>query len=151
LLVDLRARFGLTYLFISHDLSVVRLIADRVAVMSLGRIVEIAPAEEIFTTPLHPYTRALLASVPDIGRREPPVAIRGEIPSSLTTLRGCPFESRCPDRLPACADFPPRLDEVAQGRHVACFLHHREVDAERIEPAQVGAPKSTPHPLKETN
>ena len=100
LLADLQEQFGLTYLFISHDLSVVRFVADDVMVMYLGRPVEIAPVEEIFARPLHPYTRALLSATPvaDPGQRRAKIKLEGELPSPFDPPSGCPFHPRCPYR-----------------------------------------------------
>ncbi len=122
LLLELRKRFGLTYLFISHDLSVVRRFCDRVAIMYLGRIVELATAAEIFAEPRHPYTRALLNAVPrldgDIRRRAPP--LEGEPPSASHLPPGCVFSGRCPHVEPACREHEPELE--AQDAHaVACW------------------------------
>ena len=121
LFMDLRAELGLTYLFISHDLSVVEHIADRVAIMYLGRIVETAPTDEIFATPRHPYTRALLAEAPRLDQRkrafEP---IVGEIPSPLDPPPGCHFHPRCPLARPLCSSTAPPIEEIGPNRHVAC-------------------------------
>jgi len=124
LLEDLQARLGLTYLFIAHDLAVVRHISDRVAVMYLGRIMELADRDEIYLRPLHPYTRALLdaAPVPDpkIERARAPRALRGEIPSPLTPPSGCVFHTRCPIAIDVCKrDIPPPR-ELKKGHIVAC-------------------------------
>jgi oligopeptide/dipeptide ABC transporter ATP-binding protein len=107
---------GLAYLFISHDLAVVNHLADRVAVLYLGRLVEVAPREEIFATPSHPYTKALLEAVPRIGRRHRrAVGIHGEMPSPLDPPPGCVFHTRCPKVQPICREQEPRL-EPAPGR-----------------------------------
>jgi oligopeptide transport system ATP-binding protein len=122
LLRDLQAGLGLTYLFVSHNLAVVRQIADRVALMYLGRIVEVAPADELFARPKHPYTRALLASVPvpDPTRRRATIPLAGEIPSPLDPPSGCGFHTRCPLADDRCrAEAPPLLDCGPQAR-VAC-------------------------------
>jgi peptide/nickel transport system ATP-binding protein len=126
LFMDLRERKGFTYLFISHDLGVVRHIADRVAIMYLGRIVETAPAREVFARANHPYTQALLAEVPDItrrGRRFTP--IQGEIPSPLAPPPGCTFHPRCPHAMPRCREQTPALVEIAPGHSSACHLNDR--------------------------
>ncbi len=120
LMKDLQAELGLTYLLISHNLAVVSLMADRVGVMYLGRIVELAPAAELFARPRHPYTRLLLESVPDLERRErapPPVA--GEVPSPIDPPSGCPFHPRCPWAEERCRLELPGLAEVGAAR-VAC-------------------------------
>lgn len=116
LFMDLREQLNLTYLFISHDLGVVKHLSDRVAVMYLGRVVEEAPTAELFAKPNHPYTQALLAEVPDIRQRRKTFAsIQGEIPSPLHPPGGCHFHPRCPHAYDRCRSEPPRLREVAPG------------------------------------
>jgi len=124
LFMELRARFSLTYLFIGHDLGVVRHMSDRVAVMYLGRIVESGPAAAIFAAPNHPYTAALLAGVGSVrpGRRKY-VPIVGEIPSPLSPPPGCHFHPRCPHAMPRCREVAPSLREIAPGRSSACHLN----------------------------
>jgi oligopeptide transport system ATP-binding protein len=125
LLEDLQQRFALTYLFIAHDLAVVEHISTRVAVMYLGRIVEIAPARELYDRPLHPYTEALLAAVPipDPQIRRKRIAIGGEIPNPINPPTGCHFHPRCPIRqLPLCSTQAPPLIVDAKGHGVACHL-----------------------------
>lgn len=121
---DLREEFGLTYLFISHDLGVVEHISDRILVMYLGRIVESGPAEEVFTDPRHPYTRALIDGVPRLDRRrmvyEP---IKGDIPSPIDPPKGCHFHPRCPLAHDRCRIEAPKLKEIAPGRQSACHLN----------------------------
>ena len=134
LLNDLQRQFALTYLFISHDLSVVRLVSDRIAVMYLGKLVETAPADALFAEPLHPYTEALLASVPDPYDRKGFAVLPGEIPSNITPPRGCRFHTRCPRKMEVCERRSPALHEVAEGRSVACFLHHEEVERPSADP-----------------
>jgi peptide/nickel transport system ATP-binding protein len=124
LFMDLRDRFDLTYLFISHDLGVVRHLSNRVVVMYLGRVVEMAPTEELFAQPNHPYTQALLAEVPRLDRkRRTFVPIKGEIPSPLAPPGGCHFHPRCPRAMARCSSEPPALREVGPGRWSACHLN----------------------------
>ncbi|WP_395028249.1 ABC transporter ATP-binding protein [Comamonas odontotermitis] len=123
LFMDLRAQRGLTYMFISHDLGVVRHISDRVAIMYLGKIVEMAPTAEIFGKAQHPYTQALLAEVPDVARRKRAfVPIQGEIPSPLNPPSGCTFHPRCPHAMERCKTEVPVLRETAPGHVTACHL-----------------------------
>ena len=125
LFMDLRAQHGLTYLFISHDLGVVRHISDRVAVMYLGKIVEIASTADIFSRANHPYTQALIAEVPNLERRKRVfVPISGEIPSPLTPPSGCTFHPRCPHVMPRCREEVPQLETVAPSHWSACHLNH---------------------------
>ena len=124
LFMDLRDELRLTYLFISHDLGVVRHLSNRVIVMYLGRVVESAPTEALFAAPNHPYTQALLAEVPRIERkRRTFVPIKGEIPSPLAPPSGCHFHPRCPHVMPRCATEAPALRMIAPGRHSACHLN----------------------------
>ena len=125
LFMDLRKDLNLTYLFISHDLAVVRHISDRVVIMYLGRVVESAPAVQIFSAPRHPYTQALLANVPSILNRHQRFApLKGEIPSPLNPPTGCHFHPRCPHAGPRCKSEPPVLVETDTGHHTACHLDH---------------------------
>jgi oligopeptide/dipeptide ABC transporter ATP-binding protein len=124
LLQDLQEQLGLTYLFISHGLSVVEHISTRVGIMYLGKLVEVAPSEEIFRNPLHPYTRALLSAIPvpdpDAQRERLPLA--GEIPTAIKPPSGCRFRTRCPLAEPECAEDDPQLVEVERDHFVACRL-----------------------------
>lgn len=124
LFMDLRASLGLTYLFISHDLGVVRHISDRVAIMYLGKIVEISTTAEIFARANHPYTQALIAEVPNLERRKRVfVPIQGEIPSPLKPPSGCTFHPRCPHAMPRCREEAPTLQAIAPGHWSACHLN----------------------------
>ena len=124
LFIRLREELGLTYLFISHDLGVIRHIADRVVVMYLGRIVESGPTAALYSTPNHPYTQALVAEVPRIdAKRRQYVPIRGEIPSPLAPPSGCHFHPRCPYAFARCKEEAPRLRAIAPGRLSACHLN----------------------------
>jgi oligopeptide/dipeptide ABC transporter ATP-binding protein len=126
LLADLKATMGLTLLFIAHDLSMVRYVSDRTAVMYLGRLVELGPADDVFFRPLHPYTRSLVASNPEADpereRRRPRGGPPGEIPSPVNLAPGCRFTGRCPFAAAVCRERDPDLREVEPGRFVACHM-----------------------------
>ncbi|MBW0159622.1 ABC transporter ATP-binding protein [Sedimentimonas flavescens] len=127
LLEELQDRLGLTYLFISHDLSMVRHIADRVAVMYLGQIIELAPRDPLYLEPLHPYTQALLSAVPEPdpeaekSRRR--IILKGDVPSPANPPKGCNFCTRCPKVMDICRQIEPTFHEVQPGRYVACHLY----------------------------
>jgi oligopeptide transport system ATP-binding protein len=127
LLKSLQERIGLTYLFVAHNLSMVKYISDRVGVMYLGRLVEIAPKEELFANPLHPYTQALLSSVPIPDPRLEAARVEktpeGELPSPIGTIEGCAFRSRCPFAQDKCRAMRPVLMEAASQHMVMCTLH----------------------------
>ena len=138
LLEDMKARYGLTLIFIAHDLAVVRNVSDRVAVMYLGKLCEVAPADELYRAPAHPYTATLLASVPvpDPSVRPDPAAdeITAELPSPLAPPSGCRFRTRCPRAQAVCAEREPEMREVAPGHYGAChFMLDRPVLAGHTE------------------
>ena len=138
LLEDLQNQFNLTYLFIAHDLSVVEHISDRVAVMYLGHIVEIAPARELYTRPLHPYTEALLSAVPipDPTKKKTRVVLEGDVPNPIRPPTGCRFHTRCPIReFPICREQVPPLADMGSGHFVAC--HVRGKRPSEAEPGAV--------------
>ena len=147
LLDEAQERLGLAYLFISHDLAMVRHIADRVAVMYLGKLAELGPAEALIGDPLHPYTRALLAAVPepdpDFEARRAPAALRGEVPPSTADLpAGCRFAPRCPFAIALCHRTEPVWQEVSPGRFLAC---HRARDLNPCLAGRTGTGMGPPH------
>jgi len=123
ILKDLQAEFNLTYLFIAHNMSVVEHISDRVAVMYLGKVVELASRGELFANPLHPYTQALMSAIPipDPHLRKQRILLPGDVPSPLNPPRGCRFHPRCPVAMEHCAVQEPRFQEVSPGHSVACW------------------------------
>ena len=124
--MDLQAQMGLTYLFIAHDLLVVRHICDRIAVMYLGKIVESAEADELYHNPMHPYTQSLISAVPlpdpEMARTKQRVVLSGDVPSPLNAPPGCPFCTRCPYATDICREKMPEMVETAPGHFTAC--HH---------------------------
>jgi len=130
MLMRFQEEFRLSYLFITHNLSLMRNVASRVTIMYLGKICEVASASEFFHNPLHPYTRMLLSSIPVITKEEEAlkpkkIASRGEIPSPVNVPPGCSFHSRCPERLQICSKDDPSIVEVEEGHTVRCHLYHR--------------------------
>ena len=127
LLEDLQQEFGLTYLFIAHDLSVVRHISDRIAVMYLGKIVELADRDELYANPKHPYTQALLSAVPipdpAIEKKRQRIILEGDVPSPANPPKGCNFSTRCPRVMDICRQTDPEFKNDGNGHHVACFLY----------------------------
>ena len=126
LLEDLQEEFDLTYLFVSHDLSVVKHIADRVGVMYLGKLVEVADKTEFYEKPLHPYSQALLSAVPvsDPSHKKDRIILKGDVPSPANPPAGCPFHTRCPYAMDVCKTVTPQLLPTPSGHHVACHLIH---------------------------
>lgn len=125
LLMELQEKLGLTYIFISHDLSVVKHISDNIGVMYLGQLIEKAPKKEIFRQPLHPYTIALLSAIPstNIEVKKKKIILKGEIVSPINPQTGCRFAARCPFAIEQCRSEDPAFVEVAEGHHVACFRY----------------------------
>ncbi|KWX81204.1 peptide ABC transporter substrate-binding protein [Paenibacillus riograndensis] len=125
LMQDLQEQYGLTYMFISHDLSVVKFISDRVAVMYLGRIVELAPTKELFAKPLHPYTQALMSAVPvpNPGLKKSRIVLTGDVPNPETPPSGCAFHPRCPFAMDKCRKDAPVLRQLDSGHQVSCHLY----------------------------
>lgn len=125
LMQDLQEQFQLTYLFIAHDLSVVRHISTRIGVMYLGRLVELGPSEPVYDEPLHPYTQALLSAVPvpDPEAKRERIVLKGDVPSASNPPSGCAFHPRCPYAMDVCKTVRPEWKQVAPGRFVACHLH----------------------------
>src|SRR5699024_2571562 len=125
LLQDIRAEFNLTYLFISHDLSVVEHICNKIGVMYLGKLVEVASKEMLFSRPKHPYTEALLSSIPtpDPKDTREKIILQGDIPSPISPPSGCRFHTRCPYSMPICKTEEPEFREISSDQYVACHLY----------------------------
>jgi oligopeptide/dipeptide ABC transporter ATP-binding protein len=122
LLKDLQEKMGLTYLFISHNLAVVDHFCDRIAVMYAGKIVEVASRGDLFSSPHHPYTLALLSAIPEVGQKKKRILLTGDAPSPLNPPSGCRFSSRCPSKVGGCDQVTPKLNEIRPGHWVACHL-----------------------------
>lgn len=132
LLNELQDEFDLTYLFIAHDLSVVKHMSDRIGVMYLGNIVEVADKDDIYEEPLHPYTQALISAIPnpDPLKRKERIILEGDVPSPQNPPTGCVFHTRCPVAMPKCKEIVPQLKEVRPNRQVACLLYEDEDESE---------------------
>lgn len=129
LLQELQQKKGLTYLFIAHDLSMVKYISDRIAVMYLGAVIELAESENLYDNPLHPYTQALLSAIPipdpKIERTRERIILKGDIPSPMNPPSGCRFRTRCPKAMPICSEIVPKWQEVSLKHFVACHLYEK--------------------------
>ena len=143
LLEDMKARYGLTMVFIAHDLAVVKNVSDRVAVMYLGKLCEVGPPDEVYASPRHPYTAALLQAIPvpdPSVRPTPGGTLQGDLPSPLDPPSGCRFRTRCPRAEPRCVHEEPTLQEVGDGHHVACHFPLDPAEAATVGDAVTGGP-----------
>lgn len=149
LLESLQKEFGLTYLFIGHDLSVVKHISDRIAVMYLGKIVEMAPADELFSNPQHPYTEALLSAVPipNPEMRRERIILPGDVPSPINPPAGCRFHTRCLYVQPSCRVDPPPFEDIGGGRDHFVACPPRPFKNQRSKVAVIGTTEATPRPV----
>jgi oligopeptide/dipeptide ABC transporter ATP-binding protein len=127
LLQDLQKEFNLTYLFIAHDLSVIKYISDRVVVMYLGKVVEIADKKELFDDTMHPYTQALISAVPvpNPDYKKERIILKGDVPSPANPPKGCRFHPRCPKAMEICSEVEPKLQEIKSGHFCACHLYNK--------------------------
>lgn len=126
LLQDLQRKFGITYIFISHNLSVIKHMSDQIGVMYLGKIVEMSPSRELFSKPLHPYTKALISSIPDPTTETEEITLEGEVPSPIDPPSGCVFHPRCLYRKQKCSGSIPALSRVSEDHYVSCFLYQEQ-------------------------
>ena len=124
LLSDLQKDFSLTYIFVSHDLTVIDHFCDRVLVMYLGKVVEISKKEDLYNNPLHPYTQALLSAIPSHEEKKERIILKGDVPSPSNIPSGCPFHTRCPVAMEKCKDIVPKLRDIATEQKVACHLYN---------------------------
>jgi peptide/nickel transport system ATP-binding protein/oligopeptide transport system ATP-binding protein len=134
LLTELQRKFELTYLFIAHDLSMVKYISDRVGVMYLGALVEVSDSAGLYEKPLHPYTQALISAIPipdpEVEANRQRIVVEGEVPSPINTPAGCKFCLRCPKVMDVCRKTAPVLQEISPGHTVACHLYNRQNEAQ---------------------
>lgn len=150
LLLDLQAERGLAYVFITHDLTVAKHVSDRIAVMYLGRIVELAPSGALFADPLHPYADALLNAIPlpsparARAHARERIIVKGELPSPSNPPPGCAFQTRCPQVMEICREVRPPLVEAADGRYVACHLHYPDPTTHELPVYRVTRPQTVP-------